>query len=179
MFTYIKNNIQKYWKRPYRFYDEVSSEDLTFFGVITLVSIFMSIALLTVGIVNLSGHITMPKFIGMSMIFSAVIVFGFAIVYGFASGKIQSDEYDTENEYDPNKVMVLVSLFFESLFSGFFFVMLIICIVVWFFTVLFYSLPVLIIKILTKPKMPKELRKEAINANEIANRFKRYRKARI
>jgi hypothetical protein len=76
--------------------------------------------------------------------------------------------------------MVMVSVINESLFSGFFFVMLVICIVSWFFTTVFYSFPMWIIKMITKPKRPKNADKKNIKKIvELTSQFTRYKKARI
>ena len=180
MFTYIKTQFQKYWNNPYLYYDVVDADDMSFFGVVTLVSMFMMAALITIGIITLAGGMPLPKLIGLLMLISGVISGTFGIVYGVTSSKVQEDWPDEFDQYDPNNIMVMVSVINESLFSGFFFVLLVICIVGWFFTTVFYSAPMWIIKILTKPKRPKKAQKKNINKIvELTSQFARYKRARI
>ena len=183
MFTYIKTQFEKYWNNPYLYYDVLDPDDMSFFGVTTLVSMFMVAALIIVGIINLAGGIPMPKLIGLSMIISGVISAAFGIVYGVTSSKVQEDWPDEFDQYDPNNIMVMVSVINEALFSGFFFVMLVICLVGWFFTTVFYSFPMLVIKMFTKPKRPQKPKntekKNIKKIVELTNQFTRYKRARI
>lgn len=180
MFTYIKTQFQKYWNNPYLYYDVVDADEMSFFGVVTLVSMFMMAALITVGIITLAGGIPMPKLIGLLILISGVISGTFGIVYGVTSSKVQEDWPDEFDQYDPNNIMVMVSVINESLFSGFFFVMLVICIVSCFFTTVFYSFPMWIIKMFTRPKRPKNADKKNIKKIvELTSQFTRYKRARI
>ena len=185
MFTYIKKNIQNYWNNPYLYYDVVDSDEMSFFGVVTLVSMFMMTALMVIGIVSTCGQIeAIPRWVGILMIVSAVISGTFGIIYGVTSSKVQEDWPDEFDQYDPNNIMVMVSVFFESLFSGFFFVMLVISFISCFFTSIFYSFPMWVIKFLTRPKKPKQPKKykkeQKKNINKIVEltaQFKRYKTA--
>lgn len=179
MFTYIKNQFQKYWNNPYLYYDVVDPDEMSFFGVTTLVSMFMMAILITIGIINLVGSIPMPKFIGILMVISGVISGTFGIIYGVTSSKVQEDWPEVFDQYNPNNIMVMVSVINESLFSGFFFVMLVICIVSWFFTTVFYSFPMWIIKMFTKPKKSNKTEKNNNKILELTNQFTRYKSARI
>lgn len=180
MFTYIKTQFQKYWNNPYLYYDVVDPDSMSFFGVVTLVSMLMMATLITIGIITLAGGIPMPKLIGLLMLISGVISGTFGIVYGVTSSKVQEDWPDEFDQYDPNNIMVMVSVINEALFSGFLFVLLAICIVGWFFTTVFYSIPMWIIKMLTKPKRPKNTDKKNIKKIvELTSQFTRYKRARI
>lgn len=180
MFTYIKTQFQKYWNNPYLYYDVVDVDEMSFFGVVTLASMFMMAALIIIGIITLTGCIPMPSLVGILMIVSGVISGTFGIIYGVTSSKVQEDWPDEFDQYNPNNIMVMVSVINESLFSGFLFVMLAICIISCFFTTVFYSFPMLIIKMLTKPKRLKQVQKKNINKIvELTNQFARYKKARI
>ena len=180
MFTYIKTQFQKYWNNPYLYYDVVDADEMSFFGVATLASMFMMAALITIGIITLTGGIPMPSLVGILMIVSGVISGTFGIIYGVTSSKVQEDWPDEFDQYNPNNIMVMVSVINESLFSGFFFVMLVICIVSCFFTTVFYSFPMWIIKMITKPKRPKNADKKNIKKIvELTSQFARYKKARI
>lgn len=181
MFTYIKNNIQKYWNNPYLYYDVVDSDEMSFFGVVTLISMLMMASMLTVGIVNVCDGIPMPKIIGIIMIICSVISGTFGIIYGVTSSKVQEYWPDDFDQYDPNNIMVMVSVFFESLFSGFFFVMLAISIVICLFSTIFYSFPIWVIKLLTKPKKPNKEKRQSKNINkivELTTQFKKYKCAK-
>lgn len=182
MFTYIKKNIQNYWNNPYLYYDVVDSDEMSFFGVVTLASMFMMAALMVIGIVSTCGQIeAIPRWVGILMIISAVISTTFGIIYYNTSSKVQEYWPDDFDQYDPNNIMVMVSVFFESLFSGFFFIMLAISIVICLFSTIFYSFPIWVIKLLTRPKKPKKYKKEQKkNINKIVEltaQFKRYKTA--
>lgn len=183
MFTYIKTQFQKYWNNLYLYYDVVDADEMSFFGVVSLVSMFMMAALITIGIITLAGGIPMPKLIGLLMLISGVISGSFGIVYGVTSSKVQEDWPDEFDQYDPNNIMVMVSVINEALFSGFFFVLLVMCIIGWFFTTVFYSFPMWTIKMFTKPKRlhkPKNTEKKNIKKIvELTNQFTRYKRARI
>ena len=181
MFTYIKKNIQNYWNNPYLYYDVVDSDEMSFFGVVTLASMFIMASMLTVGIINVCGGIPMPKIIGIIMIICSVISGTFGIIYGVTSSKVQEYWPDDFDQYDPNNIMVMVSVFFESLFSGFFFVMLAISIVICLFSTIFYSFPIWVIKLLTRPKKPKKEKRQSKNVNkivELTTQFKKYKCAK-
>ena len=182
MFTYIKKNIQNYWNNPYLYYDVVGSDDMSFFGVVTLASMFMMAALMVIGIVSTCGQIeAIPRWVGILMIVSAVISGTFGIIYGVTSSKVQEYWPDDFDQYDPNNIMVMVSVFLESLFSGFFFVMLVISLVSCFFTSTFYSFPIWVIKFLTRPKKPKKEKRKSKNINkivELTSQFKKYKCAK-
>ena len=156
MLNYIKSQYKRLWNNPYRYYDAIDSDMMSYFGVMTLFSTFFGIALAAVGIADIAGKIEgCPMWIGIVMLILGVISVATCIIYGILSDYL-ADEWDIDT-YDPKKVLIIVDTTIMQLCSGFFVVLLAIGIVIETFTVLLYSLPLMIIKAVTnkEPKVSK------------------------
>ena len=160
MLKYIKSKYTKLWKNPYRFYADVDYDMMSYFGVMTLFSTFFGIALAAVGIAGITGKIeNCSMWLGIVMTVLGVISIATCIVYGVLSEYL-ADNWDIDT-YDPKKVLIIVDTTIMQLCSGFFIVLLAIGIVIETFTVLLYSLPLMIIKAVTN-KEPKVSKAERI-----------------
>lgn len=156
MLNYIKSQYKRLWNNPYRYYDAIDSDMMSYFGVMTLFSTFFGIALAAVGIADITGKIEgCPMWIGIVMLILGVISVATCIIYGVLSDYL-ADEWDIDT-YDPKKVLIIVDTTIMQLCSGFFIVLLAIGIVIETFTILLYSLPLMIIKAVTNkdPKVSK------------------------
>lgn len=160
MLNYIKSQYTRLWNNPYRYYDAIDSDMMSYFGVMTLFSTFFGIALAAVGIADIAGKIEgCPMWIGIVMLILGVISVATCIIYGILSDYL-ADEWDIDT-YDPKKVLIIVDTTIMQLCSGFFVVLLAIGIVIETFTILLYSLPLMIIKAVTN-KEPKVSKAERI-----------------
>lgn len=160
MLNYIKSQYKRLWNNPYRYYDAIDSDMMSYFGVMTLFSTFFGIALAAVGIANIAGKIEgCPMWIGIVMLILGVISVATCIIYGVLSDYL-ADEWDIDT-YDPKKVLIIVDTTIMQLCSGFFIVLLAIGIIIETFTILLYSLPLMIIKAITN-KEPKVSKAERI-----------------
>lgn len=160
MLNYIKSQYKRLWNNPYRYYDAIDSDMMSYFGVMTLFSTIFGIALAAVGIADITGKIEgCPMWIGIVMLILGVISVATCIIYGVLSDYL-ADEWDIDT-YDPKKVLIIVDTTIMQLCSGFFIVLLAIGIVIETFTVLLYSLPLMIIKAVTN-KEPKVSKAERI-----------------
>ena len=160
MLNYIKSQYKRLWNNPYRYYDAIDSDMMSYFGVMTLFSTFFGIALAAVGIANIAGKIEgCPMWIGIVMLILGVISVATCIIYGVLSDYL-ADEWDIDT-YDPKKVLIIVDTTIMQLCSGFFIVLLAIGIIIETFTILLYSLPLMIIKAVTN-KEPKVSKAERI-----------------
>lgn len=160
MLNYIKSQYKRLWNNPYRYYDAIDSDMMSYFGVMTLFSTFFGIALAAVGIADIIGKIEgCPMWIGIVMLILGVISVATCIIYGVLSDYL-ADEWDIDT-YDPKKVLIIVDTTIMQLCSGFFIVLLAIGIVIETFTILLYSLPLMIIKAVTN-KEPKVSKAERI-----------------
>lgn len=160
MLNYIKSQYKRLWNNPYRYYDVIDSDMMSYFGVMTLFSTFFGIALAAVGIADIAGKIEgCPMWIGIVMLILGVISVATCIIYGVLSDYL-ADEWDIDT-YDPKKVLIIVDTTIMQLCSGFFIVLLAIGIVIETFTILLYSLPLMIIKAVTN-KEPKVSKAERI-----------------
>lgn len=160
MLNYIKSQYKRLWNNPYRYYDAIDSDMMSYFGVMTLFSTFFGIALAAVGIADIAGKIEgCPMWIGIVMLILGVISVATCIIYGVLSDYL-ADEWDIDT-YDPKKVLIIVDTTIMQLCSGFFIVLLAIGIVIETFTILLYSLPLIIIKAVTN-KEPKVSKAERI-----------------
>lgn len=156
MLNYIKSQYKRLWNNPYRYYDAIDSDMMSYFGVMTLFSTFFGIALAAVGIADIAGKIEgCPMWIGIVMLILGVISVATCIIYGVLSDYL-ADEWDIDT-YDPKKVLIIVDTTIMQFCSGFFIVLLAIGIVIETFTILLYSLPLMIIKAVTnkEPKVSK------------------------
>lgn len=156
MLKYIKSQYTKLWNNPYRFYADIDYDMMSYFGVMTLFSTFFSISLVAVGIAGIAGKIEdCSMWICIVMIVLGVISIATCIIYGILSDYL-ADNYNID-EYDPRKVLLIVDTTIMQLCSGFFIVLFAICIVIETFTILLYSLPLIIIKavINKEPKVNK------------------------
>ena len=156
MLNYIKSQYKRLWNNPYRYYDAIDSDMMSYFGVMTLFSTFFGIALAAIGIAGITGKIeNCPMWIGIVMTVLGVISVATCIVYGVLSDYL-ADNWDIDT-YDPKKVLIIVDTTIMQLCSGFFIVLLAIGIVIETFTILLYSLPLMIIKAVTnkEPKVSK------------------------
>ena len=160
MLNYIKSQYKRLWNNPYRYYDAIDSDMMSYFGVMTLFSTFFGIALAAVGIANIAGKIEgCPMWIGIVMLILGVISVATCIIYGVLSEYLE-DEWHVDT-YDPKKVLIIVDTTIMQLCSGFFIVLLAIGIIIETFTILLYSLPLMIIKAVTN-KEPKVSKAERI-----------------
>ena len=160
MLNYIKSQYKRLWNNPYRYYDAIDSDMMSYFGVMTLFSTFFGIALAAVGIANIAGKIEgCPMWIGIVMLILGVISVATCIIYGVLSEYLE-DEWHVDT-YDPKKVLIIVDTTIMQLCSGFFIVLLAIGIIIETFTILLYSLPLMIIKAITN-KEPKVSKAERI-----------------
>ena len=160
MLNYIKSQYKRLWNNPYRYYDAIDFDMMSYFGVMTLFSTFFGIALAAVGIADIAGKIEgCPMWIGIVMLILGVISVATCIVYGVLSDYL-TDNWDIDT-YDPKKVLIIVDTTIMQLCSGFFVVLLAIGIVIETFTILLYSLPLMIIKAVTN-KEPKVSKAERI-----------------
>ena len=160
MLNYIKSQYKRLWNNPYRYYDAIDSDMMSYFGVMTLFSTFFGIALAAVGIAGIAGKIEgCSLWISIVMLILGVISIATCIIYGVLSEYL-ADEWDVDT-YDPKKVLIIVDTTIMQLCSGFFIVLLAIGIVIETFTVLLYSLPLMIIKAVTN-KEPKVSKAERI-----------------
>lgn len=158
MLKYIKSQYTRLWNNPYRYYDAIDSDSLSYFGVMTLFSTIFSLILIGVGIIKLTDNsalTTLPAWVGIVLIVLGVISVATCIIYGVLSDYL-ADEWDIDT-YDPKKVLIIVDTTIMQLCSGFFIVLLAIGIVIETFTILLYTLPLMIIKAITnkEPKVSK------------------------
>lgn len=158
MLKYIKSQYTRLWNNPYRYYDAIDSDSLSYFGVMTLFSTIFSLILIVLGIAKLtdnSGLSSLPVWAGIVVIVLGVISVATCIIYGVLSDYL-ADELDIDT-YDPKKVLVIVDTTIMQLCSGFFIVLLAIGIVIETFTILLYTLPLMVIKAITnkEPKISK------------------------
>lgn len=160
MLNYIKSQYKRLWNNPYRYYDAIDSDMMSYFGVMTLFSTFFGIALAAVGIADIAGKIEgCPMWIGIVMLILGVISVATCIIYGVLSEYL-ADEYHVDT-YDPKKVLIIVDTTIMQLCSGFFIILLAIGIVIETFTILLYTIPLMIIKAITN-KEPKVSKAERI-----------------
>lgn len=97
--------------------------------------------------------------IGIVMLILGVISVATCIIYGVLSDYL-ADEWDIDT-YDPKKVLIIVDTTIMQLCSGFFIILLAIGIVIETFTILLYTIPLMIIKAVTN-KEPKVSKAERI-----------------
>ena len=151
MLKYIKSQYSKFWTNPYLYYDIISSDMMSYFGVMTLFSTFFGIALGAVGIAKLTGSDGLdylPVWGAIVMIVLGVITIATCIIYGILADYL-ADNWGID-KYDPKKILMMVDTTIMQLCSGFFVVLLALGIVIESFTLLLYTLPLTIIKIATK-----------------------------
>lgn len=158
MLKYIKSQYTRLWNNPYRYYDAIDSDSLSYFGVMTLFSTIFGLILIALGIAKLtdnSGLSSLPTWAGIVVIVLGVISVATCIIYGVLSDYL-ADEWNIDT-YDPKKVLIIVDTTIMQLCSGFFIVLLAIGIVIETFTILLYTLPLMIIKAITnkEPKVSK------------------------
>jgi hypothetical protein len=98
---------------------------------------------------------SLPIWAAIVMTVLGVISVATCIIYGVLSDYL-AEEYDIDT-YDPKKVLIIVDTTIMQLCSGFFIVLLAIGIVIETFTILLYTLPLMIIKAITnkEPKVSK------------------------
>lgn len=158
MLNYIKSQYTKLWNNPRRYYDAIDSDSLSYFGVMTLFSTIFGLILIALGIAKLTDNsalINLPAWVAIVTIVLGVISVATCIIYGVLSDYLAEEWYvDT---YDPKKVLIIVDTTIMQLCSGFFIVLLAIGIVIETFTILLYTLPLMIIKAITnkEPKISK------------------------
>lgn len=158
MLNYIKFQYTKLWNNPHRYYDAIDSDSLSYFGVMTLFSTIFGLILIALGIAKLTDNsalINLPAWVAIVTIVLGVISVATCIIYGVLSDYLAEEWYvDT---YDPKKVLIIVDTTIMQLCSGFFIVLLAIGIVIETFTILLYTLPLMIIKAITnkEPKISK------------------------
>lgn len=158
MLKYIKSQYTRLWNNPHRYYDEIDSDSLSYFGVMTFFSIIFGLILIALGIAKLtdnSGLSSLPVWAAIVVIVLGVISVATCIIYGVLSEDL-ADEYYVDT-YDPKKVLIIVDTIIMQLCSGFFIVLLAIGIVIETFTILLYILPLMIIKAIInkEPKVSK------------------------
>lgn len=158
MLNYIKSQYTRLWNNPYRYYDAVDPDLMSYFGVMTFFSTIFGLILAGVGIAKLTDNsalTNLPAWVGIVMIVLGVISVATCIIYGVLSDYL-ADEWDIDT-YDPKKVLIIVDTTIMQLCSGFFIVLLAIGIVIETFTILLYTLPLMIIKAITnkEPKVSK------------------------
>lgn len=162
MLNYIKSQYTRLWNNPYRYYDAVDPDLMSYFGVMTFFSTIFGLILTGVGIAKLTDNsalTTLPTWVGIVMIVLGVISVATCIIYGVLSEYLEN-EWNVDT-YDPKKVLIIVDTTIMQLCSGFFIVLLAIGIVIETFTILLYSLPLMIIKAVTN-KEPKVSKAERI-----------------
>lgn len=162
MLNYIKSQYTRLWNNPYRYYDAVDPDLMSYFGVMTFFSTIFGLILAGVGIAKLTDNsalTNLPAWVGIVMIVLGVISVATCIIYGVLSEYL-ADEYHVDT-YDPKKVLIIVDTTIMQLCSGFFIILLAIGIVIETFTILLYTIPLMIIKAITN-KEPKVSKAERI-----------------
>ncbi|MBO7079755.1 MAG: hypothetical protein J6W64_08115 [Bacilli bacterium] len=162
MLNYIKSQYTRLWNNPYRYYDAVDPDLMSYFGVMTFFSTIFGLILTGVGIAKFTGNAglaNLPVWAAIIMIVLGVISVATCIIYGVLSEYLE-DEWHVDT-YDPKKVLIIVDTTIMQLCSGFFIVLLAIGIIIETFTILLYSLPLMIIKAITN-KEPKVSKAERI-----------------
>jgi membrane-anchored glycerophosphoryl diester phosphodiesterase (GDPDase) len=158
MLKYIKSQYTRLWNNPYRYYDAIDPDLMSYFGVMTFFSTIFGLFLAGVGIGKLTDNnvlTSLPEWAAIVMIVLGVISIATCIIYGVLSDYL-AEEWNIDT-YDPKKVLIIVDTTIMQLCSGFFIVLLAIGIVIETFTILLYSLPLMIIKAITnkEPKVSK------------------------
>ena len=158
MLKYIKSQYIRLWNSPYHYYDAIDSDSMSYFGVMTFFSTIFGLLLAGVGIGKLIDNsvlTSLPVWAAIVLIVFGVISVATCIIYGVLSDYL-AEEWDVDT-YDPKKVLIIVDTTIMQLCSGFFIVLLAICIVIETFTILLYTLPLIIIKAITnkEPKVSK------------------------
>ena len=162
MLNYIKSQYTRLWNNPYRYYDAVDPDLMSYFGVMTFFSTIFGLILAGVGIAKLTDNsalTNLPAWVGVVVIVLGVISVATCIIYGVLSEYL-ADEYHVDT-YDPKKVLIIVDTTIMQLCSGFFIILLAIGIVIETFTILLYTIPLMIIKAITN-KEPKVSKAERI-----------------
>lgn len=162
MLNYIKSQYTRLWNNPYRYYDAVDPDLMSYFGVMTFFSTIFGLILAGVGIAKLTDNsalTNLPVWVGIVMIVLGVISVATCIIYVVLSEYL-ADEYHVDT-YDPKKVLIIVDTTIMQLCSGFFIILLAIGIVIETFTILLYTIPLMIIKAVTN-KEPKVSKAERI-----------------
>lgn len=172
MLKFIKSQYTRLWNNPYLYYDAIDSDSMSYFGVMTLFSTIFGLTLTGIGIAKLadnSGLVALPVWVGIVMIVLGVISVATCIIYGVLSDYL-ADEWDVDT-YDPKKVLIIVDTTIMQLCSGFFIILLAIGIVIETFTILLYTLPLIIIKAITN-KEPKVSKAERIKQEFLSYKVK-------
>lgn len=158
MLKYIKSQYTRLWNNPYRYYDAIDPDLMSYFGVMTFFSTIFGFILIGLGIAKLTDNsalTNLPAWVAIVTIVLGVISVATCIIYGVLSDYL-AEEWDVDT-YDPKKVLIIVDTTIMQLCSGFFIVLLAIGIVIETFTILLYTLPLMIIKAITnkEPKVSK------------------------
>ena len=158
MLNYIKSQYTRLWNNPYRYYDAIDPDLMSYFGVMTLFSTIFGLILIALGIAKLTDNsalTNLPAWVAIVTIVLGVISVATCIIYGVLSDYL-AEEWDVDT-YDPKKVLIIVDTTIMQLCSGFFIVLFAIGIVIETFTILLYTLPLMIIKAITnkEPKISK------------------------
>ena len=99
MLNYIKSQYSKLWNQPFKFYNDIDYEMMSYFGVITLFSSVIGIALVAIGIANITNSLEgMPKWIGIVILVCGVISIATCIIYGILA------DYLADNRSEERRV---------------------------------------------------------------------------
>lgn len=172
MLKYIKSQYTRLWNNPYRYFNDVDPDLMTYFGVMAFFSTIFGLILSGVGIAKLMGNGglgNLPVWVAIVMLVLGVMTIATCIIYGVLSEYL-ADEWEVD-EYDPKKVLIMVDTTIMQLCSGFFILLLAIGIVFETFTVLLYTLPLIIIKAVTNKKKESKVSK----ADRIKQEFLSYK----
>ena len=154
MLKYIKSQYTRLWNSPYRYYDAIDPDLMSYFGVMTFFSTIFGLILIGLGIAKLTDNsalTNLPTWVAIVTIVLGVISVATCIIYGVLSDYL-AEEWDIDT-YDPKKVLIIVDTTIMQLCSGFFIVLLAVGIIIETFTILLYTLPLMIIKAITNKEL--------------------------
>ena len=126
------------------YYNLSSSEDPTYFGFITVMSVICGVILFVSGLVNILSPEGMTSPIKYVMLGTGILTIVFGIGYMAIADKI------VNYNYNQNDVILLqIFVYMASIFSGFISIVLAFCIVFDVFKLLIYDIPLKILNYIT------------------------------
>jgi hypothetical protein len=126
------------------YYNLSSSEDPTYFGFITVMSVICGVILFVSGLVNILSTEGMTNPIKYVMLGTGILTIVFGIGYMAIADKI------INYNYNQNDVILLqIFVYMASIFSGFISIVLAFCIVFDIFKALIYDIPLKILNYIT------------------------------
>ena len=157
MFKIILDTLREYFANPGKYYNDRDSDETTFFGGVNILSFICFVTGLVIGLDHISSY-------GVALIVCDVLAFGLIMTYIFVSDIVRGEKIKSIN--DPYAIFTVLSVFFASLLSGSFFVLVAFVITVELMTLIVFHIPMAIIKFFIRP---------AKNKKEAYDKFMNYK----